>query len=162
MISLKRLESMRRWQREGGVAGRDIDRHAGWALRAGMLRIGGLWAPVTLIPTWALAPAIAKAEAEHARHRTEEMRDVHRRRAFDAAMQRSPEVGALGDAIRTDSWRRHCAYAAWWNGRRIHAWHSLRTWAYYDEVGDVDWERLAVKLDSGTVTGDNEDRKGRT
>ena len=50
----------------------------------------------------------------------------------------------------------------WWNGRRIHAWHSLRTWACYDEVGDVDWERLAVKLDSGTVTGDNEDRKGRT
>ena len=161
MISLKRLEAMRRWQREGGAY---HETHTTWAERAGFLVIARMWEyhMTPLVPTDALSPAIAKAEAEHARHRTEEMRDVHRRRAFDAAMQRSPEVGALGDAIRTDSWRRHCAYAAWWNGRRIHAWHSLRTWVCYDEVGDVNWERLAAKLDSSTVTGDNEARKGRT
>lgn len=103
MISLKRLEAMRRWQRDGGVAGRDIDGHVGWALRAGLLRLWSVGDPLSLAPTWALAPAIAKAEAEHARHRTEQMRGVHRRRAFDASME----------------------------------------------------------LDSGTVTGDNEDRKGR-
>ena len=85
MISLKRLEAMRRWQRDGGqdMAERDTGPVA-WAGVAGLLRINysGHWK--TLVPTEALAPAIAKAEAEHARHRTLEQREVNRKRDGDA------------------------------------------------------------------------------
>ncbi len=41
----------------------------------------------SLVPTEALAPAIANADAEHQQHRTEHMRGVHRRRAFDARVK---------------------------------------------------------------------------
>lgn len=82
MISLKRLEAMRRWQREGGSDMRGG--HYGWAFRAGLLRLWSVGDQFGLAPTWALAPAIAKAEAEHARHRTLEQREVNRRRDGDA------------------------------------------------------------------------------
>lgn len=81
MISLKRLEVMKRWQREGGT---DVRAHVGWGLRAGLLRLWTLGDPLTLAPTWALAPAIRKAEAEHTRHRTLEQREVNRKRDGDA------------------------------------------------------------------------------
>lgn len=92
MISLKRLEAMKRWQRDGGshLLNHDMA-HAPWALAAGLLRVDYGWGRKhALVPTEALAPAIAKAEAEHARHRTEHMREVHRRRAFDKKMDSAP------------------------------------------------------------------------
>lgn len=85
MISLKRLEAMRQWQQRGGS---DLDgdaSHAGWALDVGLLVVDhDQNRRHALVPTEALAPAIAKAEAEHARHRTLEQREVNRRRDGDA------------------------------------------------------------------------------
>ena len=90
MISLKRLESMRRWQTEGKalLLGSSTS-HAAWAYFAGLLRAHydvtyqNTFAG-SLVPTEALAPAIAKAEAEHARHRTLEQREVNRQRDMAA------------------------------------------------------------------------------
>lgn len=79
MISLKRLEAMRRWQ---DLECGDFEPHSRWAFDAGLLRVGREFWP--LVPTEALAPAIAKAEAEHARHRTLEQREVNRKRDGDA------------------------------------------------------------------------------
>lgn len=83
MISLNRLEAMRRWQREGGAY---HETHARWAFDAGLLVASRAWENfmTPLVPTEALAPAIAKAEAEHARHRTLEQREVSRKRDGDA------------------------------------------------------------------------------
>jgi hypothetical protein len=75
MISLKRLAAMRRWQAERGTG---FEAHASWGFAACLLRFGESH---PLVPTERLAPAIAKAEAEHARHRTVERRERARREA---------------------------------------------------------------------------------
>ena len=78
MISLKRMEAMRRWQRDHGA---HIDSHSPWGERMGLLRICTTPWEFPLVPTERLAPAIAKAEAEHARHRTVGRREKARREA---------------------------------------------------------------------------------
>lgn len=101
MISLKRLEAMRRWQREGGVTAYSAEwACVGWAERAGLLRLAS-GVQFIFSPSEALAPAIAKAEAEHARHRTEAMRDVHRRRAFDARMSKLDSAPESDESVTT-------------------------------------------------------------
>lgn len=82
MISLKRLEAMRRWQRDGSAY---VGAHVAWAVGAGLLTHSLPYSSRSpFVPTEALAPAIAKAEAEHMRHRTLEQREVNRKRDGDA------------------------------------------------------------------------------
>lgn len=140
MISLKRLESMRRWAMWGGD-----DLHgmrpsdATWGVRAGLLRVKTRASGPALVATERLGPVIAKAEAEHERHRTEHMRDVHRMRAVEKKRA----------AVAFQKWKHDRALdllmPRWWNGRSIHEWHAYRRLA----------ELLAAKLDSVTVSGDD-------
>lgn len=76
MISLKRLEAMKQWQKRG-FAG--FWAHTAWGFRAGLLRVGVQYRP--FFPTERLASAIVKAEAEHARHKTVQRREQTRREA---------------------------------------------------------------------------------